>query len=102
MKYIDYDCDEEEVAFALTVSEMMYAEEPKNMSEARVSPEWDKWNAADDDEMESLQKNETWVLVKKPENRKIISNKQLFNIKPGIEGLEPDRHKVRLVARGFT
>lgn len=39
VKYNDYDCDEEEVAFALMVSVTMYAEEPKSMSEAKSSSE---------------------------------------------------------------
>lgn len=32
VKYNDYDCTEEEVAFAFLVSEMMYVDEPKNLA----------------------------------------------------------------------
>ncbi|KAL0873142.1 hypothetical protein Bca101_022847 [Brassica carinata] len=53
----------------------MYTEEPRTLAEARASPEWEKWNRGADEEMESLKKNKTWELVKKPENRKIISCK---------------------------
>lgn len=82
--------------------ELMNTEEPKDYAEARVSKDWKKWGKASDEEMDSLKKNGTWVLVKRPKDRKVISNKWLYKIKPGIEGQEPERYKSRLVARGFT
>lgn len=84
LRYNDYDCTEEEVAFSLVCAELMYAEEPRNYTEAKASKDWDKWNASTDEEVDSLQKNGTWVMVKKPKDRKIISNKWIFKIKPGI------------------
>ena len=54
------------------------------------------------DEMDSLRRNQTWVIVVKPVNRKIISCRWLYKVKLGIEGLEPERHKARLVSQGFT
>lgn len=63
--------------------------------------DWVHWQAAVNDEMESLQKNQTWTLVKLPKGKKPISCKWVFKIKPGSDG-EPNRYKARLVARGFS
>ena len=54
------------------------------------------------EEMESLSKNKTWVLVDKPRNKKIIGCKWVYKRKPGIVGVEPPRFKARLVAKGFS
>ncbi|CAA7016274.1 unnamed protein product [Microthlaspi erraticum] len=98
----DYDCENAEIAFALTMFEMMNVEEPGSFAEAKESKDWVKWNGATDEEMDSLWKNRTWVLVDKPKDRQIISNKWIFTIKPGIVGVALERHKARLVARGFS
>ncbi|CAA7059282.1 unnamed protein product [Microthlaspi erraticum] len=52
--------------------------------------------------MESLWKNNTWIIVDRPKDKKVISNRWLYRLKPGIPGVELKRHKARLVARGFT
>ncbi|CAA7029216.1 unnamed protein product [Microthlaspi erraticum] len=101
-RYNDYDCSEEEIAFALCMSELMNIEEPRDYNEAKESREWLKWSSAADEEMDSLLKNKTWILVDKPKDRKIISDRWLFRLKSGIEGVEPERYKARLVARGFS
>ncbi|WZY69978.1 hypothetical protein YC2023_002218 [Brassica napus] len=59
IRYNDYDCSEEEVAFALYIAEMVNIEEPHDLTEAKASRDWIKWNAATDDEMDSLRRNET-------------------------------------------
>jgi len=53
------------------------------------------------DEMESLQKNKTWELVKRLLDRKIITCKWVFK-KKGISPTEGFKYKARLVARGFS
>ena len=52
--------------------------------------------------MASLYKNETWELVKKPANRRVVGCKWIFKIKEGLIGSEPKRFKARLVAKGYT
>ena len=54
------------------------------------------------EEKESLDKNDAWVLVDKPEKQKIVGCKWIFKLKEGIEGMEKPRYKARLVAKGFT
>ena len=52
--------------------------------------------------MESLQKNKTWELVKRPLDRKIITCKWVFKKKEGISPTEGIKYKARVVARGFS
>lgn len=52
-------------------------------------------------EIESLYKNKTWTLVKKPPNRNIISTKWIFKIKKDGEG-QIIKYEARLVAKGFS
>ncbi|KAL1569930.1 hypothetical protein AAHA92_01343 [Salvia divinorum] len=54
------------------------------------------------EEMESLWKNLTWELVKRPKERKIVTCKWIFIKKEGTTPDEGVRYKARLVARGFT
>ena len=67
-----------------------------------ANPDSDFWKDAAGEEMVSLKKNETWVLVDKPEDKKTIGCKWVFKRKPGIVGVEPPRYKGRLVAKGFS
>lgn len=50
-------------------------------------------------EIETLKRNETWSLVPRPENKKVLSNKWVFKTKRNTEG-QVERYKARLVARG--
>lgn len=52
-------------------------------------------------EYKTLIENETWILVPRPKNKKILSNRWVFRIKKTQEG-KIDRYKARLVARGFA
>lgn len=74
---------------------------PVNIEEAKASDAWLKWKRAMQDEYESLVKNNTWCLVKKPENKNIVDCKWIFKIKKDEHG-NIDKYKARLVARGFT
>jgi phosphoribosylformylglycinamidine (FGAM) synthase PurS component len=55
-----------------------------------------------EEELDSVYKNETWVLVDKPNDQKIVDCKWFFKLEEGIQGVEAPRYKARLVARGFT
>ena len=58
------------------------------------------WQSAMQAEMDSIQSNRTWSLVPLPPDKKAISSKWVYKIKPGTPG-NPTRYKARLVARGF-
>lgn len=52
--------------------------------------------------MGSLLKNKTWNVVDRPEGKNVIGSRWLYKKKHGIARVEPERYKVKLVARGFT
>ena len=54
------------------------------------------------EEMTSLYKNNTWELIKRPGNRRIVGCKWIFRVKEGLTSSEPRRFKARLVAKGYT
>ena len=62
----------------------------------------EKWQETMEDEIESLYKNKTWVLVERPKDKKLVKCKQIYNKKKAILGVEKTRYKAKLVARGFT
>ena len=53
------------------------------------------------EEINALEKNQTWELVPKPRDVKPISCKWVYKIKTRPDG-SIERHKARLVARGFS
>ena len=73
---------------------------PSNYNEAITSKEKDSWQAAMQDEMNSLYENKTWVLVEKPKDKKVINNRWVFVKKLNPDGTE--RYKARLVIKGLS
>ena len=71
---------------------------PKTYKSALKSPPWHNAMIA---EIDALKKNGTWSLVPPPSLTNIVDCKWLFKIKYNPDG-SIDRHKARLVARGFT
>ena len=91
------------VAFALSVAEEIEnAQEPLNYTEAILSDDSEKWMGAMHDEMESLEKNGTWEVVRLPPSKKAVKCKWIFKRKEGMTPNEPARYKARLVAKGFS
>ncbi|WVZ61696.1 hypothetical protein U9M48_011528 [Paspalum notatum var. saurae] len=91
------------VAYALSVAEEIEGNsEPSNYSEAITSADCNNWVTAMQDEMESLDKNGTWDLVKLPIDKKPVRCKWIFKRKEGISPSEPARFKARLVAKGYS
>jgi hypothetical protein len=54
-----------------------------------------------EDEFRSLTNNNTWTLVQRPSNHKVVKNKWVLKVKRKPDG-SVDRYKARLVAKGFT
>ncbi|CAM8948608.1 unnamed protein product [Rhodiola kirilowii] len=54
-----------------------------------------------EEEMEALQKNDTWQLVPPPKDKKAVGCRWVFTIKKNVDG-SLNRYKARLVAKGFT
>ncbi|KAL8157159.1 hypothetical protein AgCh_002026 [Apium graveolens] len=58
-----------------------------------------EWKSAMDEEMSSLEKNETWSLTELPAGKKASHNKWVFRIKEEHDGSK--RYKARLVVKGY-
>jgi len=86
-------------AYCLAVAEEVEFGEPSSYKEAIASSDAVKWKAAMEDEIHSLQKNQTWTLVEQPQGKKIVNCKWVFNKKDDAEGI---RYKARLVAKGYS
>lgn len=59
-----------------------------------------KWKIAMDEEINAIEKNDTWRLTKLPEGRKAIGVKWVYKTKKNANG-EVQRYKARLVVKGF-
>lgn len=75
--------------------------EPKSYSEAITSKESIYWKHAMNEEMKSLKQNNTWDIVKLPENKQTVKNKWIFKRKLDEKG-NVNRYKARLVAQGYS
>ncbi|KAL4347437.1 hypothetical protein GQ457_17G004910 [Hibiscus cannabinus] len=89
---------EDMASFALHIS----SDDLVTFQGAITSQEKGKWMAAMVEEMESLQKNQTWELVRLPEGKKAIGCKWVYKRKPAVSEKEGEKFKARLVAKGFS
>lgn len=80
---------------------LMANAEPGSYYEAINSENAESWKAAMLDEIKSLRDNNTYVLVDKPPNKRIIKNRWVYRHKKGLVSSE-DRFKARLVVRGCS
>ncbi|KAE9618243.1 putative RNA-directed DNA polymerase [Lupinus albus] len=71
--------------------------EPINVEEA-ISHK--VWRLAMEDELKSIEKNDTWEMVNLPKDKKPIAVKWVFKVKHNPDG-SIAKHKARLVAKGF-
>jgi len=87
-------------SYSLSAQEFVQ-DDPVSINDAKRRADWPKWKEAIDKEYNALIKNGTWILSDLPPGRKSISCKWTFKLKYKADG-EVDKHKARLVARGFT
>ncbi|WZZ85883.1 hypothetical protein YC2023_114462 [Brassica napus] len=73
-------------------------DEPASWHEAKGSK---KWTNAYQDEIDSINKNNTWILVDKPTGVKIIGLKWVFKVKRNADG-SINKFKARLVSKGYV
>ena len=72
-----------------------------NYNDAVSSSDSQNWVAAMKTEIEALNKLNTWTLVPRPLNRRIIKCRWVFAVKRTITGTV-ERYRARLVAKGFS
>ena len=59
-----------------------------------------KWKQAIDEEIKSIEKNNTWELTTLPRGQKAIGVKWVYKAKKNAKG-EIEKYKARLVAKGY-
>jgi len=84
-------------------AETFYSEcsDSQSYKDAMHSENVEKWRETMSEEMSSLQKNETWKLVKLLRNKKALNNGWVYRTKTKKNG-EVDRLKARLVSKGYA
>jgi hypothetical protein len=73
---------------------------PLTYEEALASPYCREWQAAMQQELDSLKEYETWALVQPPRGARVIGSRWIFDLKEDQHG-NVVRFKARLVVRGF-
>ena len=71
------------------------ADNPESYNDAISSRESEKWREAMNKEIECLKKNDTWNLVEKPKDKKILDLKWVYTKRAD------NKFKARIVVRGF-
>ncbi|KAL0322188.1 UNVERIFIED_CONTAM: Retrovirus-related Pol polyprotein from transposon RE1 [Sesamum calycinum] len=72
--------------------------EPKHFLQAKGCSEWEK---AMKEELDALERNNTWEIVDLPPGKKPIGSKWVYKVKLRPDG-SVDRYKARLVAKGYN
>lgn len=75
--------------------------EPKTYKQALKCPDNVQWILAMEEELKSIEDNNTWSVVDLPKGRTAIGCRWVYKLKQS-ENEEPPRYKARLVAQGFT
>jgi len=72
--------------------------EPGSFHEAKKDSHW---MTAMEEELNMIEKNNTWELVDRPNDRKIIGVRWVFRTKLNLDG-SINKHKARLVVKGYA
>ena len=80
------------------INQLSTASIPNSVQEALADP---RWKDAMNEEMKSLQKNETWELVDRPLGKKPVGCRWVYTVKHKADGTI-EHFKARLVAEGYT
>uniref|UniRef100_A0A1J3IJ96 Retrovirus-related Pol polyprotein from transposon TNT 1-94 n=1 Tax=Noccaea caerulescens TaxID=107243 RepID=A0A1J3IJ96_NOCCA len=102
VKLDDYKIYPESAGYAYLIVEDGGRSEPQSYEEALSDSDSELWVKASDEEMESLMKNGTWILVDRVKGQKPIGCKWVYKRKAGVIGFEAPRFKARLVAKGYS
>jgi hypothetical protein len=79
------------------VAIIIFIDEPKNFNEIANH---DGWVQTLEHEFDSIQKNNTWMLVDLPLGKQPINAKWVYEIKPILDG-KPNKLKAHLINKGF-
>ncbi|XP_057246841.1 uncharacterized mitochondrial protein AtMg00820-like [Beta vulgaris subsp. vulgaris] len=76
----------------------LFTSEPQSFEEATRE---EKWIEAMNEEIKMIEKNNTWELVEKPEEKEVIGLKWVYKVKYNEDG-SIQKYKARLVAKGYS
>jgi hypothetical protein len=96
----DYLESQEEILHCARVHAMAM-KPPKSYKEAMQRPDAKKWREAAEQEIRAHKENNTWTLVNKPANAKVIKGRWVFTHKQDHQ-TNKTTHKARYVAKGFS
>jgi hypothetical protein len=103
----DLDCPDADTAFYVDIEEAAAAAvqaaggDLKSLHEAQSHSNWRSWKEVMDRELSTLQQAGTWETVPCPTDKNVVDCKWVYRTKYLADGTI-DKHKARLVARGFT
>jgi hypothetical protein len=72
------------VAYVLQLAEEVDPQDPSTFKEVVTDTESVQWLHATGDEIESLQKNHSWELSRRPSGKKVVTCKWLFKKNEGL------------------
>lgn len=98
---IESNSEEELATSECALINTLLIDEPQTYKQAMTSNHQDEWRQAMKEELDSLNENEVWDIVRRPTSRKVIGGKWVFKVKGKANG-EIERFKARYVARGFS
>lgn len=90
------------VFYALCVAEDILFDEPATFQEAMRSIGKSWWIKATEEEIVSLLRNVTWILVDRSLLQMAVGCEWIFKKKVEVTGKDQIRFKARLVAKGYT
>jgi hypothetical protein len=76
-------------------------EKASSFQEIMKSKHKNEWKEAMDKEIKSIKDHQTWELVPRPRNQKVIGSRWIFKIKRHADG-SIERYKARFCAKGYT
>ncbi|KAM2946107.1 hypothetical protein COP2_028938 [Malus domestica] len=85
-------------SYAAFVIELSRNSKPRSFEEANQSP---VWRRAMLEELKALDENQTWSIVSLLKDQRVVGARWIYQMKFHSDGTI-QRHKARLVARGFT
>jgi hypothetical protein len=59
------------------------------------------WNKAMDEELDQIEKNDTWELLPRPNNKNLMGTKWVFRNKLNEDG-KVTRNKARFISKGYA
>lgn len=90
-----------DIEFIFKCDEEQQLDDPMRIEDLPGRNDYKKWESAMNEEMASLNENNTWDLIHLPKGKKVIKTKWVFKTKRDVDG-NVIRHKARLVVKGFT